>query len=51
MTKNEEIIKGVFDFMIRHRSSGTSTLIKEISETNDCYILVGNEMETKQFKN
>ena len=51
MSKNEEIIKGVFDFMIRHRSSETSTLIKEISEKNDCYILVGNEIETKQFKN
>ena len=51
MTKNEEIIKSVFDFMIRNRATGTSTLIKEISEKNDCYVLVGNESETKEFKN
>ena len=51
MSKNEEIIKGVYDFMIRHRSSGTSTLIKEISEKNDCYVIVGNESETKEFPN
>ena len=51
MSKNEEIIKSVYDFMIRHRSSGTSTLIKEISEKNDCYVIVGNESETKEFPN
>ena len=51
MSKNEEIINSVYDFMIRHRSSGTSTLIKEISEKNDCYVIVGNESETKEFKN
>lgn len=43
----KDILRELNHFLFNNRSSGTTTLIKKISDENDVHILVHNE-ETKQ---
>ncbi len=43
------LLSNVFHFFMANRRTGTSTLIKELADKNDVYILVANLEEEKRF--
>jgi len=43
------IFADIFQFFASNRRTGSSTLIKEIAEKNDVYILVANMEQEKEF--
>jgi hypothetical protein len=47
--KNLDILKNTFDFMSRMRRSGTTTLLRKISDEMEAWVLVPYEEDKKEF--
>ena len=45
----KRLLRNVYDFFIRQRQSGTSTLLKKVAAENDVWILVPNEKMKEEF--